>query len=107
MSRDRPKSLSELLGSPESKIGQLAARARAKVDLTDHVRKGLTSDLAAQIVHCTVEDNGVLIVRATSPEWANRLRFESDQLLTLVRQRHPEATQVKVRVAHPGYQPGI
>jgi len=103
MSRDKPKSLSELLGSSESRIGQLAARARAKVGLTDHIRKGLTPDLAAEIVHCTVEDNGVLIIRATGPEWANRLRFESEQLLMLARQRHPEATQVKVRVAHPGY----
>ncbi len=103
MSRNKPKSLSELLSSPNSKIGQLAARAQAKVGLTDHIRKGLAPDLAAELVHCAVEDDGTLIVRATSPEWANRIRFESEKLLALSRQQHPETTQVKVRVAHPGY----
>jgi len=103
MSKDEPKSLSELLGSANSKIGRLAAQARASVDLTDHVRNGLAPDLAAEIVHCSVGDDGLLIVRATGPEWAARLRFESDHLLTLARQQHPAATRVKVRVAHPGY----
>ena len=103
MSRDHPKLLSELLSSPDSKIGQLAAQARAKIDLTDHIRKGLAPDLALEIVHCSIADDGILIIRATSPEWANRLRFESASLLTLARQQHPGATQVKVRVAHPGY----
>ena len=103
MLTNKPKSLSELLGSPKTRIGQLAARARAKVGLTDHIRKGLAPDLAAELVNCTVEDDGTLVVRASSPEWANRLRFESETLLALTRQRHPEAKHVKVRVAHPGY----
>jgi len=103
MSKKRPKLLSELLSSPKSRIGQLAAQARATVDLADHIRTGLAPELANEIVHCAMADDGTLIIRATSPEWANRLRFESESLLTLGRQRHPEATQVKVRVAHPGY----
>ena len=101
MSRNKPKSLSDLLSSPKSIIGQLAARARAKVGLTDHIRKALAADLAAAIVHCSVEENGTLVIRVTSPEWANRLRFETEKLLSLARQRHPETSQVKVRVAHP------
>jgi len=101
MSRNKPKSLSELIRSPESRLGQLAARAHAKVGLTDHIRKGLAPELAAQIVHCSVEDDGTLMVRCSRPEWANRLRFENEKLLILARQMHPEATQVKVRVAHP------
>ncbi|MAF84497.1 MAG: DciA family protein [Gammaproteobacteria bacterium] len=103
MSSNKPKSLSELLSSPKSQLGQLAARARAKVGLTDHIRKGLAPDLGAELVNCTLEDDGTLVIRASSPEWATRLRFESERLLELGRQQHPEATQVKVRVAHPGY----
>jgi hypothetical protein len=101
MSRNDPKPLSELISSPESRIGQLAARAHAKVGLTDHIRKGLAPELAAEVVHCSVEDDGTLVVRSSGPEWANRLRFENEKLLTLARQKHSEATQVKVRVAHP------
>ena len=101
MSRKYPKSLSELISSPESRIGQLAARAHAKVGLTDHIRKGLAPEFAAEVVHCSVEDDGTLVVRTSKPEWANRLRFETEKLLTLARQIHPETIQVKVRVAHP------
>ncbi len=101
MESNKPKSLSELLSSPESSLGKLAAQASAKAGLTDHIRKGLAPELAAGLAHCAVGDNGTLVVRATSPEWANRLRFESETLLALGRQRHPEATNVKVRVAHP------
>jgi len=59
--------LSELLSSPESRIGKLAAQARAKVDLADHIRTGLPPDLANEIVHCAIADDGTLIIRATRP----------------------------------------
>ena len=101
MSSNNPKSLSELIGSSESTIGQLAAKAQAKVGLTDHIRKGLPAGFAAKVVHCSVEEDGTLLVRTSGPEWANRLRFENETLLSLARQKHPETTQVKVRVAHP------
>ncbi len=103
MSKSKPKSLSELLDSPTAKLGQLASRARSKINLTDHVRKGLEPKLAGEIVNCSVDDDGTMVVRASSSEWASRLRFESETLLTLGRKFHPEATSVKVRVAHPGY----
>ncbi len=102
MSTNKPKSLSELIHAPNTALGQLAAKASAKVGLIDHIRKGLAPELAAELVHCTVDDDGTLSVRASGPEWANRLRFESGKLLALGRELHPEVTQVKVRVAHPG-----
>lgn len=101
MSRNDLKSLSELIGSADSDLGRLAARARAKIGLTDHIRAGLAPTLAAEVVHCNLEDDGTLIVRVAGPEWASRLRFESERLLALGRERHPGAVQVRVRVAHP------
>jgi len=103
MSTNKPKSLSELIHSPNSSLGKLATKARGKVGLIDHIRKGLAPELAAELVHCAVGDDGTLNVRASGPEWASRLRFESEKLLALGRELHPEVTQVKVRVAHPGY----
>jgi hypothetical protein len=82
-------------------IGQLAATARQKLALTEHVRNGLPEDLGAELLHCSLDDGGAMIVRVSSPEWAARLRFENETLLMLARQVHPETTSIKVRVAYP------
>ena len=101
MSKKDPKSLSELISSENTTIGQLAEKARRKVGLTDHVRKELAPEMGAGILHCDINDEGLLTVRASSPEWASRLRFENERLLTIARQYHPAAKHVRVRVAHP------
>ncbi|MFW2404349.1 MAG: DciA family protein [Gammaproteobacteria bacterium] len=101
MSKNRPKSLSELLRDPGSSVGRLAAKARQKQALGDHVRNGLSTDLAAALLHCSVDENGVLVVRTTSSAWAAKLRFENEKLLELAREVHPETTSVRVRVAYP------
>ncbi|NND35681.1 MAG: DUF721 domain-containing protein [Gammaproteobacteria bacterium] len=69
--------------------------------MSEHIRKGLTPDLGAEVLHCGVDDHGTLVVRTSSPEWANRLRFENEKLLALCRELHPETTSVRVRVAYP------
>ena len=48
----------------------------------------------------TIQD-GALVVRTTAPEWAARLRFETERLLALSREVYPGTTSVKVRVAYP------
>jgi len=82
-------------------LGRLAATARRKLALGEHIRNGLPADLGAQLLHCSVSEDGTLVVRTSGPEWAARFRFESETLLSLCRQVYPEATHVKVRVAHP------
>ena len=101
MSKSKPKSLSQLIEAPDSTIGRLAATARQKVALGEHVRMGLDPELAAGLLHCSVDSAGILVVRAASPEWANRLRFETETLLKLSREIEPQTTSVRVRVAHP------
>lgn len=101
MSKNKPKSLSQLIESPGSAIGRLAATARQKLALTEHVRNGLSAALGTELLHCSLDDDGAMIVRVSSPEWAARFRFENETLLSLARQVHPETTSVKVRVAYP------
>ena len=101
MSKSDPKSLSELIAAPGSAIGHLARRARSKLQLTEHIRNGLPAEFAAQMVHCSIDDEQTLIVRASTPEWAARFRFETERLLCLSREQAPETRSVKVRVAHP------
>jgi len=101
MSNNHPKSLSDLISNAQSSVGRLAAEAQAKLGLTDHIRAGLPADLAAQMVSCNLDHDGILTVRATSPEWAARFRFETEQILARCRQRHAETRSVKIGVVHP------
>ena len=61
----------------------------------------LAPELAAEMVGCDLNPQGILILRVSSPEWAARFRFESEQLLALCRKKRPETQSVKIRVAHP------
>jgi len=98
MSKGEAKSLSQLIGSGDSGLGQLAARARRQADLSEHMRNGLGADLADGVIHCNCRDDGTLVVLASSPEWASRLRFEERRLLQLCREFGSPATSVKVRI---------
>ena len=99
MSKKSSKSLSDLLGGPESPIGQLAGEARRRSELSDHLRKALPADLAGGLMHCNFDSDGGLILLAASPEWAARLRFESQLVIDLCRTQGLEINQVRVRVA--------
>ncbi len=101
MSKNEPKSLSQLISSANTNLGRLAAEAQAKLDLTEHIRTGFDAEIAAEISHCALDSDDVMIVRATSPAWAARLRFENTKLLELSRERYPQTISVKVRVAQP------
>ena len=98
MSKSGPKSLSELLCDADSPIRRLADEAQSRVELADRVRAGLPAPLNRHIEACNLRDDGTLVVTTTSPEWAARLRFEGDSILSRCRQQHPGAARVKIRV---------
>ena len=100
MSSNKPKSLSELLATQHGSLGQLAAEASRRLELTDHLRNALNPEIAAQMTGCNLRDDGTLVILATSPDWAARLRFESQTLLSACRETYPGTTRVRVRVAH-------
>lgn len=99
MSKERSKSLAELISRPQSGLGKLAAAARRQTALSDYLRAGLGLQLGAGVAHCNIRDDGTAVVLATSPEWAARLRFEAPRILELCREHGSNATAVKVRVS--------
>jgi len=99
MSKDEAKSLSQLIGAANSSLGNLAEEARKRANLTDHLRENLPAPLGEGLVHCDIRDDGTLIVATTSPEWANRLRFEEHQLRALCKDFGVKTTAIKIRVA--------
>ncbi len=106
MSTKQPKSLSEIVSGAGSPLQNLAARAEKRLALADFLRRGLTDELADHILAANLHQDGCLVVLTDAPEWAARLRFESGLLLSLCRQKHPEATQAKIRVSSAG-RPGV
>ncbi len=101
MSKSEPKPLSQILESSSSNLSRLAATAQQKIALSEHIRNGLATPMGAEVLHCSIDADGILTVRTTSPEWAARLRFENERLLKLGREINPATTSVKVRVAYP------
>ncbi len=99
MSKDKAKSLSDLIAADDSGLAKLAVAARLRSDLSEHMRNNLGEPLSNGIMHCNVHDDGTLIVIAANPEWASRLRFEAPKLLALCTDFGAAATAVKVRVA--------
>jgi hypothetical protein len=99
MSDSRPKSLSQFVSEESSALGRLASEAAARVALTDHLRAGLAGPLGDCITGSNLRADGTLVILTDGPEWAARLRFESDRLLALGRALHPAAARVRVRVS--------
>jgi len=102
MLKSKAKSLAELAASADTGLGQLAEAARLRADLGDYLRNRLDPELAAGFMHCNIRDDNQLVVIATSPEWASRLRFEAQQFKSLCHERGIEIDSVTVRVSAPG-----
>jgi hypothetical protein len=98
MSRNTPKSLSELIFRPGSPVEQLARQAEAAVDLAGALRAALPATLAPGLRSAALRADGTLVVLALSSAWAARLRFEAEALLGQCRERYPATQRVEVRV---------
>jgi len=100
MSTKKPKSLADIISKQSSDFGQLADAARMRADLSDYLRTSLDPSLTAGFVHCNMREGGTLVVMASSPEWAARLRFESQQFIDLCQKRNIDVSNVRVRVGY-------
>ena len=99
MSKDKAKSLSDLIGASHSPLGHLAESASRRSELSQYLRTRLDPDLAGGFLHCNIHDDETLVVVASSPEWASRLRFSTKELLALCQEFGEPAARVKVKVA--------
>jgi hypothetical protein len=99
MSKRKAKSLSELIGGKSSPLGNLASNALLRETLGDYLRNHLPADLADGFLHCNLQDETTLIVIATSPEWASRLRFENNHFIRLCAAQGTKIDSVKVKVS--------
>ena len=99
MSDKEAKSLSGLISDPDSGLGRLAREAADRVALTDRLREALDPELGHSLRAANLREDGTLVLLASGPEWAARLRYEADRLLRLCREKNPQAARVRVRVS--------
>lgn len=99
MLNKQAKSLAELIGSSDTGFANLAGAARLRANLSDYLRNNIDKSLTGGFVHCNIRDGNTLIIIASSPEWASRLRFEAQQFIDLCRKQEVLVETVKVRVS--------
>ncbi len=84
--------------------GELAGvirRAREMGELTTILCAELPAEYASAISAANLREDGSLVVIATSPAWASRLRYETEKLIDAARKSGKNVTACRVRVS-PG-----
>ena len=102
MSNKGPKTLGELALSSNSAFGRLTREVDRRSQLMGHLCRQLPADIAPGVNSCNLAADGVLTVFSNGPAWASRLRFESEQILSICRAQEPTISSVKVRVSQNG-----
>ena len=93
------KSLENLLDpSNTGGLGDLIRHAREMGDLVQRLQNALPEDQSPAIAAANIRDDGELVVLASSPAWAARLRFESELLMNAARRSGAAVTRCTVRV---------
>jgi hypothetical protein len=93
------KPLKDLLNpTANGDLGDIVRRARRLGELTDNLCKSLGEEFSGAIVAANLRENGELVIIASSPAWASRLRYESDALLAAARDFGLTAVRCRVRV---------
>jgi hypothetical protein len=92
--------LKNLLKSPpDSPLQRLLRQANDRQRLTERLKAGLEPGLASQLSAANLRQDGQLVLIASSPAWAARLRFESEKILELARSGGAEVRSCRVIVA--------
>ena len=94
------KRLENLLNSnDDGGLSDIIRHAQDMGELVQCLQRQLPEDTAANILAANIRDNGELVVLASSPAWAAKLRFDEDALMTAARQSGAEINSCTVRVS--------
>ena len=93
------ESLDKLLKSMTGRgLGKIVQRAQNMDDLAHKLRLRVEPALAGHIVAVNARDDGELVVICTSPAWASRLRYASEELLEAARAAGADVTRCRFKV---------
>ena len=83
----------------DGELADVIRRAREMGELTHILCNSLPDDCAGAIAAANVRDDGSLVVIATSPAWASRLRYEADTLIAAARDAGGNVSRCRIRVS--------
>ena len=94
------KSLENLLNPNDNGgLGEIVRHARDMGELVGQLQRDLPDEVGPQILAANIRDGGELVVLASSPAWAAKLRFEADALLDAARATGAAVETCTVRVS--------
>jgi hypothetical protein len=94
------KSLENLLNPNDNGgLGEIVRHARDMGELVNRLQQALPDDIGQQVLAANIRGTGELVVLASSPAWAAKLRFEADALLRAARATGAEVESCTVRVS--------
>ena len=79
-------------------LGDIVRHARDMGRLVGALREALPGDEAEGILAANIREDGELVVLASTPAWAAKLRFETDALIEAARKTGATVTRCTVRV---------
>jgi len=80
-------------------LGDIIRHAQDMGELVQMLQQSLPADTAASVKAANIRDNGELVILASSPAWAAKLRFEADSLVAAARAAGAEVSTCKIRVS--------
>ena len=80
-------------------LKKIIRRAQDMDDLTTILRTIIPNEARSHLLAVNLRENGELVLICSSPSWAARLRFESEQLIQAVRMTGADVSSCKVRVS--------
>jgi hypothetical protein len=93
------KSLENLLNPNDNGgLGDIIRHARDMGELVTLLQASLGADEARSVIAANIRGDGELVILASSPAWAAKLRFEAKALMNAARQSGAEVTSCTVRV---------
>jgi hypothetical protein len=97
------KSLGNLLNpNDDGGLGDIVRHARDMGELVHALQRALPDDMTDCIRAANIRDDGELVILASSPAWAAKLRFEADVLLAAAIAAGAAAKSCTVRVSRNG-----
>ena len=80
-------------------LGEIIGHAQHMGELVHSLQQTLPLDMADSIRAANIRDNGELVILASSPAWAAKLRFEADKLVAAARASGAQVDSCRVRVS--------
>ena len=94
------KRLENLLNPNDGgELGDVIRHAQDMGELIQVLQEALPGESQGSISAANIRDNGVLVILASSPAWAAKLRFDAECLMQAARDSGAVVSTCKVRVS--------